>query len=258
MGLQSNPYVPLVPTRRSTIRVSRREMLIGGAAAAAGALLAPSPTTAVSLGTGPDWLHQATQFFDFIALTDQDEGGPPRPGWVRKWVRPIRVRVRGDAPAALHGEIEAALAPLSRWTGLPIGMVRAADKAEVTIEIKPHAELVRRFGPDGNVCACETYGWSGRLHTGYIEISARHTDCLRHELMHALGFDNHWSGQGQGQGDTVRSALALRHSPYRAAGFSSWDRLAISTLYDPRLKPRMPRRVALPIAREILASLRNG
>ena len=80
--------------------------------------------------------------------------------------------------------------------------------------------------------------------------------------MHALGFDNHWTGLGpdgrRPAGGGLRSVLAPRHSPYRAAGFSRWDELAIRTLYDPRLEPRMPRARALPIARDILASLMAG
>ncbi len=167
---------------------------------------------------------------------------------------------------------DSAIAPLSRWTGLPFRRAPEYGPAEITIEVMSDQAQIDQFGAGGQVCTCATFGWGGRLHTGRIEISARHADCLPHELMHAVGFDNHWagdggdSGGGEGSGDSggdpggdpLRSALALRHSPYRADGFTRWDELAIRTLYDPRLEPRMPRRRALPIARIILASLMNA
>lgn len=238
--------------------------MVGAVAAAAGALLAPTPARAL-LGPRPEnRLDAATRFFDLVALTNQEDGSRPTPGWVRKWIAPVRVRLQGVDSPRLAAELEAALVPLSRWTGLPMSLSSAIGPADILIDIKPQASEIGQFGRGGQVCTCATYGWSGRLHTGRIEISQRHDDCLRHELMHALGFDNHWDGDalaGESQDDDpqrLRSALALRHSPYRASGFSRWDELAIRTLYHPDLRPRMPRARALPIARRILSSLMNG
>lgn len=246
--------------RRAATPVSRREWLVGAAAVATGAILAPQPARALLQGGTPRQIDHATRFFDLLALLNQDEdGGDPTPGWVRKWVTPVRVRLRGSASARLAAELESAMTPLSRWTGLSFRRAPEFGPAEITIETKSDQAQIEQLGAGGQVCTCETFGWGGRLHTGHIEISARHADCLRHELMHAVGFDNHWAGGGgprYGAGQ-VRSALALRESPFRADGFTRWDELAIRTLYDPRLEPRMPRARALPIARDILASLMN-
>lgn len=243
------------------MRISRRDWLVGAAAAAAGAILAPAPARALPHANTPDPVDDATRFFDLLALMDQDDdGGGATPGWVRKWVRPVRVRLRGTGSERLAAELESALAPLSRWTGLRFRRAPEFGPTEITIEVKSDQAQIEQIGAGGQVCTCATFGWGGRLHTGKIEISARHADCLRHELMHAIGFDNHWAGDGgpRSAGGRVRSALAPRHSPYRANGFTRWDELAIRTLYNPRLEPRMPRARALPIARDILSSLINS
>ncbi len=260
----ANPTQPGMsgkPGRRAAMRVSRREWLVGAAAAAAGAILAPKPARALLPGGAPRQLDDVTRFFDLLALIDQEEdGAAATPGWVRKWIRPVRVRLRGSVSARLAAELDSAMAPLSRWTGLPFRRAPEHGPAEITIEVKSDQAQIEQFGAGGQVCTCATFGWGGRLHTGHIEISARHADCLRHELMHAIGFDNHWAGDGgpRSAGGQVRTALAPRHSPHRADGFTRWDELVIRTLYDPRLEPRMPRARALPIAREILSSLMNS
>ncbi len=271
MKTPANPIQPGTsgkPGRRAAMRVSRRDWLVGAAAAAAGAILAPKPARAL-LPSGarrppdgtPRQLDDATRFFDLLALVDQEEdGGGTTPGWVRKWIRPVRLRLRGSVSARLAAELDSAIAPLSRWTGLPFRRAPEYGPTEITIEVKSDQSQIGQIGAGGQVCTCATFGWGGRLHTGRIEISARHADCLRHELMHAIGFDNHWVGVGgpRSDGEQVRSALAPRHSPQRADRFTRWDELAIRTLYDPRLEPRMPRARALPIAREILSSLMNS
>ncbi|MHA1569784.1 MAG: hypothetical protein ACTSXZ_09960 [Alphaproteobacteria bacterium] len=261
MNLPANPDESGVAGRIAATPISRRDWLVGAAAAAAGAILAPDPARALLRAGTPDRLDVATRFFDLLALLDQeDNGGGATPGWVRKWVRPVRVRLRGSASTRFAAELENALAPLSRWTGLPFRRGPEYGPNEITIEVKSGQAQIEQIGAGGQVCTCATFGWGGRLHTGHIEISARHADCLRHELMHAIGFDNHWAGVGgpRSADGRVRSALARRHSPHRADGFTRWDELAIRTLYDPRLEPRMPRARALPIAREILSSLINS
>lgn len=66
--------------------------------------------------------------------------------------------------------------------------------------------------------------------------------CLAHEFMHVFGFRYH-SG-------IVRSVLSPAHGPEAP---TDWDILALRVLYDPRLRPALNRRDALPVIRAILA-----
>lgn len=196
-----------------------------------------------------------------MALT-RHRGGRARSRWVRKWRSQVHILRTGAAPAGFDEALFAATLKLTRWTGLPFrvsheGKSGATGLEDIVITVRPHQEIVRRYGLGGNACAATTFGWGGRLHTGHLDISDRHTDCLEHELMHALGFDAHWLGTEATR--RIRTVLALRRSPDRTIEFSPWDELAIRTLYHPRLKPGMRRAVALPIALEIIAaSLEDG
>jgi len=236
-------------------RVGRRGWLAGLGAAAAVTALPRGAAPALAPATLPAPIGDAIRFFDTIALVNQDGDAPPSPGWVRKWRGPVAVRLSGAAHSPLKDELEAALADLSRWTRLPFRL--SADSVGtgnlLTVAVKPHAEIVAGSGSGGNVCTCSTYGHGGRLHTGYVEISDHWVDCLNHELMHAVGFDNHWHGGGNGR--LLRTTLAPRFSPSRATRFTPWDALAIRALYDPQFEPRMPRHRALPVARRVIASL---
>jgi len=84
-----------------------------------------------------------------------------------------------------------------------------------------------------------------------IEISQRYADCLHHELMHGLGFDNHWTGPMATEARP--SVLAHRGAPARAQAFSTYDLAAIRLLYDPRLIPGTRRDRALARARALIA-----
>ena len=72
-------------------------------------------------------------------------------------------------------------------------------------------------------------------------------------MMHAIGFDNHWTGELATPNRP--SVLAMRYDPARTAAFSPWDLLAIRVLYDPRLKPGMDRRTAMALAHSIINEL---
>ncbi len=237
--------------------VERRRVL-AGLCGAAGIFCLPGlrPARAAS-----DELHDALAFFDAMALT-RHRGGRARPRWVRKWRSQVHILRTGAAPAGFDEALFAATVKLTRWTGLPFRVSHeeksgATGLEDIVITVRPHQEIVRRYGLGGNVCTTTTHGWGGRLHTGHIDLSDRYADCLEHELMHALGFDAHWHGNGTAS--RVRTVLALRRSANRTIEFSPWDELAIRTLYHPRLKPGMRRAAALPIALEIIASsLKDG
>lgn len=234
----------------STARRIDRRRLLRGASAALGLALAPGLLTRDTLASRPA-TGAALRFFDNLALMRGQSSGAARPGWVRKWMGPVAVRLVGDVePPALSGAAHV-LDALCRWSGLEFALAlgRAPAGNVVTIDVMNHQRLIERYG--GPVCMTSTYGNGGVLHTGHVEVSERYADCLRHELMHAIGFDNHWPGTA----GAMPSVLAPRYSAARAADFSPWDELAIRALYDPRLEPGMPRHIALPLAARIVEEL---
>lgn len=230
--------------------LSRRGLLLGAGAAAALSLRLP---VRAAVGPAPArapadaWLA----FFDKVALRRRREDGSDAPGWVRKWTGPVAVRVFGGVGRQAGPALADALAIVSRETGLAFRLVASArtpSGRRLDIRYLDHETMVARYG--GAVGNCMTWGNGGRLHTGLIEISVRYPDCLHHELMHGLGFDNHWTGPRATA--ALPSVLAHRFTPARVDRFSALDRAAIRTLYDPRLAPGTPRAQALVVARALV------
>lgn len=190
-------------------------------------------------------------FFDHLALRRASKNGGVRPGWVRKWQQPVSVRTYGLNAIGHRRQIREILAAVTDWTGVPFRM-RAPGRNgnEISIYFLSRSEMKRNNGPNGPVCRAQTRGNNGRIHTGRLEISDGFTDCLAHEFMHAIGFDNHWPGLKIGLG--APSVLADRYAPERRNWFTKWDELAIKTLYHPDLPPGTRRDDALPIARAIV------
>ncbi len=233
-----------VPTRRRLL----------SAAGASFALLA-LPRPALVLPPDPVDL---LRFFDTLALMRGQGPDDARAGWVRKWAGPVAVTLY-DAPAPLWAALDGLLARLQVLTRVPLTLVRRRPPRgnRIALRVVARGRLAERYGPSGAVCMTSSFGRNGRLHTAEVELSARFLDCLAHELMHAMGFDNHWYGRGVGA--WIPSVLASRRSALRAPGLSRYDEMALSLLYDARLEPGTPRPLALPIAAGILdAALRRG
>ncbi len=74
-----------------------------------------------------------------------------------------------------------------------------------------------------------------------MRINAAFPDCIEHELMHAIGFDNHWL---VGPEIGIPSVMAPRESAARAFDYSAWDAAAIGIFCDPRLPPGLMRGAA--------------
>ena len=199
-------------------------------------------------------------FFDTLALMRRGaRGQSARPSHVRKWKGPVKVRTRGAGAVAHRATLEALLEETSTLTGVPFRRAIDVEPLDnlLTLYFLSAAEMDRLYGPDkNNVCYTNTRGRRGVLRTARLRVRDDFADCLHHEFMHALGFDNHWPSLKIGIG--APSALANRHAPERARGYSEWDRMAIRLLYHPRLKPRTPRLQALATARQILPDLLIG
>jgi hypothetical protein len=194
------------------------------------------------------------RFFDTLALTEDYGPFNNRPPWVRKWAGPVRVLLDARAET-LRGEIAELLTRISRWTDLsfsllPPGTGSVPDSWNViSVKLMPRAAFQRIYKTRDVVCQTETHGIGGALQVGYMAISEGYTDCLKHEFMHALGFDSHWCPK---KGDEIHSVLAYRDSPYRAHDYTRWDIMAIRILYDGRLHAGMPREKSLSIAYEVI------
>ncbi len=196
---------------------------------------------------------EAVRFFDKLALLRGSGRGSDQPGHVRKFTRPVAIQLTGDGAARFRDDVEKISAQLSAWTGISFYVAAAAKPGHgvIRVDILTHADMQKRYGVGGPVCFSRTWGYGGRLRHASIDVSDRFGDCLAHEFMHAIGFDNHWTGPPAMAGRP--SVLALRHHPARTADFSAWDRMAIRLLYDWRLPAGTPRSVALPIVESLVS-----
>lgn len=242
------PVAPAAGARR----LSRRGLLLGAAAATVLSLGRPGAAPIPPAAPAQPPPDARLAFFDKLALRSRRADGGDVPGWIRKWTGPVAVRVFGVEPRRTRRALAAALHVISRETGLPFRIAPPGGgdpRRRLDIHYLDHEEMIARYG--GAVGNCATWGNGGRLHTGVIEISRRYADCLHHELMHGLGFDNHWTGPlATG---ALPSVLAHRDTQARARVFSSHDLAAIRLLYDPRLVPGTRRDRALPLVRALIA-----
>ncbi len=229
--------------------LSRRAVLALAAGLGAAAFLPRPPVEAPEGDPVADMLA----FFDTLALSPGGRFGWARQTRVRKWDGPVDVTLTGLERPDFAARLADGLALLEDWTGLRLVLGGTGNSREITVELKSHRAMMAEDNPRRFVCMTFTRGWAGALYRGRIAVSEDYTDCLEHELMHALGFDAHWTGEGVAR--RMPSVLAPRHSPLRATHYSRWDELAIRTLYDRRLRPGMDRPVARAVAREILSRI---
>ena len=198
----------------------------------------------------PEFIH----FFDTLALTADYGPFNNRPPWARKWAGPVEVILDGPAER-LRGEVGDVLTRLSHWTELPFDLMPPGTPSEpgsgntIMVKLIPRPEFQRLYRTRDVVCQTETRGVGGTLQVGYMVLSEGYTDCLKHEFMHALGFDSHWCPKNSSE---IHSVLALRESPARSDDYSPWDILAIRVLYDWRMQAGMSRQKSLTIAYEVI------
>jgi hypothetical protein len=167
-------------------------------------------------------------------------------GNLAKWESPITVAVmEGGNPEnmALTREI---LTELAQLGDLELEWV---DRDADGIELEIHFSDKRQFVINGNqltTCYARTGGTpDGRLALAGIYISSTgdgewRTDCLTHELLHALG----WRGHTH----RIRSAISYAHGE---SELTKWDRLMMRALYDARLPPGISKADAIPVIRVI-------
>jgi hypothetical protein len=231
------------------IRPGRRALAVAAAATLAALLL--SGAEARSRTDAEPLVDDAVTFIDALALTREKPNGIAEAGWVRRWRGPVAVTIEGVAVPGFSAVVARSLTRLSAWTGLPFRLADGAPAGDrIVIRIRHRGVVAASFGVSDAVCLTSTFGEDGTLHRATIDISERYLDCLDHELMHAIGFNNHWNGGGVRR--HVATVLAPRRSPDRRSAFSAWDILAIKTLYDAGMAPGTDRAEALVRARAIL------
>lgn len=230
-------------------RLGRRAMAVATAATLAAVVLCGAE--ARSRTDAQPAVDDAVTFIDALALTREKPNGPSEAGWVRRWRGPVAVTVEGVAVPGFSAVVARSLARISEWTGLPFRLTDGAPTGDhIVIRVRHRGVVAASFGVSDAVCLTSTFGEDGTLHRATVDISEGYLDCLDHELMHAIGFNNHWNGGGVRR--HVATVLAPRRSPDRRSAFSAWDILAIRTLYDAGMAPGMERADALIRARAIL------
>lgn len=167
-------------------------------------------------------------------------------GNLAKWESPVTVAVvEGDTPENVAATKEI-LSELAELGGLELDWVEAgADGIELEIHFSDKREFVIN---ENQLAAC--YARTGGAPDGllqavgiYIGSSGKdewRTDCLTHELLHALG----WRGHTH----RIRSAISYAHGE---SELTKWDRLMMRALYDPRLPPGISKADAIPVVRVI-------
>jgi hypothetical protein len=203
-----------------------------------------------------DHVKRFVSFFDALALTADYGPYNNRPAWIRKWTGPVTIVLQGEAEA-LRDKVRGLAGRITGWTGLNFRLANRNTKADsvpgnvITIRFVAEQDTSREFLADDIVCQTETHGLGGILHTGFVSVRPDYTDCLSHELMHALGFDAHWEPAEE---SAIRSVLAMRGSPARTVDFSEWDILAVQLLYDGRLRAGTSRSVGLMVVEELVTT----
>jgi hypothetical protein len=203
----------------------------------------------------PGTPDEVIEFFDAIALQRPDRDGRIRPGWIRKWTTAATLRTRGMGAISHRDDLATTATRLTTLTRLPFRYSGNTPEGagEILVYYYSSNEMRRLYRGDGTLCMTRSDGRRGVIHHAELRIGNKHADCVDHELMHAIGFDNHWNRRPSSP--PVRSVLAPRFGPDRAKRFSAWDAAAIRILYHPRMRPRMRRDEALREARAIVDDL---
>ncbi len=181
---------------------------------------------------------------------------------VAKWQSPIRLAIRGK-PGDRHLEfLGVHVATLEKLTALSIALARPGEEANVTVVFVPRAQmskvqiggvepkLIERLAAPGG---CYFVSWQKPVGTLIGAVIVVNTDrdyamvnhCLLEELTQTLGLPN--------DTDILRPSIFSDNDHLHA--LSRPDEIVLRTLYDPRLKPGMPKAEALKIAPTIIREL---
>ncbi len=166
---------------------------------------------------------------------------------IYRWEDDLRVEVRGVKNEDFSRQIAELLDRMSELTGLRYEML-APGQGEGNFRIEflsKEGFLVQKteYVP----CNTRFRKLKEKILKVEIQISVEKPEilrhCIAHEMFHAFGF---------GHSNVLPSVV---NSKMREEQLTHWDKIALKTLYDPRLQANMTRMEALPIAREIIMGL---
>lgn len=218
----------------------------------------------VAAAEDASWKSPGFLVDSFVELAMKN-GYSTRQNPVRKWITPVRyfiVHRVGDKD--LHRElIDAHFRHLAQITGLGIQPAEARAAANflvvLTSESALASDLPRYFGTGSarqhemlfhhSLCmasfATERRGTIVRA-VAMIPVDAARAgadlaSCVVEELTHAMGLGN----------DTLRTLPSIFSRKSNRIFLSGLDHLVLKMLYDPRIKPGMNEKTALPVLRTI-------
>jgi hypothetical protein len=181
---------------------------------------------------------------------------------IGKWQSPVRLAIQGK-PGDRHLEfLGRHAATLSNLTGLSIALAKPGETANITVAFVPRKQmskiqiggvkqdLIERLAAPGG---CYFVSWQKPVGTIIGAAIVVNTDrdnamvnhCMLEELTQSLGFPN--------DTDVLRPSIFSDHDHLHE--FSRPDVIVVRTLYDPRLKPGMPKAEALKVVPAIVGEL---
>lgn len=181
---------------------------------------------------------------------------------IAKWQSPVRLSIQGK-PGNRHLEfLGNHAATLSGLTGLSIALAKPGEAAHITVAFVPRAQmskiqiggvsqdLIEQLAAPGG---CYFVSWQKPVGTIIGAAIVVNTDrdnamvnhCMLEELTQSLGLPN--------DTDILRPSIFSDHDHLHE--LSRPDVIVLRTLYDPRLKPGMPKAEALKIAPAIIREL---
>lgn len=181
---------------------------------------------------------------------------------IGKWRSPVRLAIQGK-PGDRHLEfLGRHAATLSNLTGLSIVLAKPGEAANITVAFVPRSQmskiqiggvkqdLIERLAAPGG---CYFISWQkpvGTIIGAAIVVNtdrdlARTNSCLLEELTQSLGLPN--------DTDVLRPSIFSDHDTLFELSRS--DAIVVRTLYDPRLKPGMPKAEALKVVPAIVREL---
>jgi hypothetical protein len=241
-------------------------------------------------GGGPDTVFTDTMLarnFERIALMEEYERGAglrrasDAPGAIKKWLKPVRLAVEfgPGVPQAQRADDAARIARyarrLARVTDHPISMSDAADANFHVLFMSEEdraliAPRIAALVPDVNPSSLTLFDDLPReIHCLVIAFSdtpggydygeaiavirSEHPDLLRRSCIHEE------VAQGLGLGnDDPRARPSIFNDDDEFALLTTHDELLLKILYDPRLRPGMTAREAMPVVRRLAAALVGG
>jgi len=163
-----------------------------------------------------------------------------------RWSRPLQVSIEGPNAERYRDQVTGHLADFTRLSKLQAGLVDEPGEANVAIVLSD--DDAYHINGEVTPCFARVQGTSTEIQRVDISIgvieSAEVEHCLAHELYHAFGLRFHSTA--------AESVLSPAHGNTHP---TPADDLALSMLYDPRLRPGVAPHEAAATLRELTSKV---